>query len=327
MESRNHDNLVSIVIPCFNNEAFVGAAIDSALNQTYPQIEIIVIDDGSKDSSLDLIRAFGDRVRWETGQNQGAPRARNQGIEIASGKYIKFLDADDILLPDCIEIQIAQAMALTSDRQAIVYGDAVRIDREGNLLPSYLFQPRQPDADPIAYILANCPLTSCPLHQKSYLEAIGGFDPHLTRGQEHDLHLRLVLSGVNFVYSPHPIYQYREHPDPARISNQAYSKKSALVHHQAIENHIKLIEQSTSKPLTAQVSNILAQRLWRYGRGILREGSTKEAQIYFDSARNLDRQNCVVGQSPYPIFVRLFGPHYAEKLFSYLKNIVSPSSV
>jgi glycosyltransferase involved in cell wall biosynthesis len=315
------DKLVSIVIPCYNNEAFVRSAIESVLAQTYLHIETIVIDDGSKDNSLEIIRSFGDRVQWETIPNQGAPIARNRGLELARGKYIKFLDADDLLLPDCIEHQVKQVSDLATDRKAIVYGDALRIDRQGNRLPSYPCQPRQPTVDPIEHILAYCPLTSCPLHQKAYLEAIGGFDPTLTRGQEHDLHLRLVLSGVEFVHYSDPVYQYREYTDPDRISNHAYTKKSAMVHYDAIEKHMGLIKQKTAKPLTDRVSTILAQRLWRYGRGVLREGAVTEANLYFDTARQLAPKTCIVGQAPYPIFVRLFGSQRAEVLFSRLKSL------
>ncbi len=315
--------LVSVIVPCHNSEAFLQEAIASALNQTYCNVEIVIIDDGSTDHSIEIIRAFGDRVRWETRSNQGAAAARNQGIDLARGKYIKFLDADDILLPDCIEQQLIHTNKLAVDRRAIIYGDAMRVDQQGNPLPNYPLQSRQPNTDPIAHILAHCPLTSCPLHHKTYLQAIGGFDPSLTRGQEHDLHLRLVLSGVEFVHCPHPTYHYREYSSPNRISNHAYTQKSAMVHYQAIEKHIQLIEQQTASPLTPEVSSILSQRLWRYGRGVLREGAVTEANIYFDTARQLDAKNCIVGNSTYPIFARLFGPQFAEVLFSKVKNLLN----
>ncbi len=65
--------LVSIIIPCYNREKYVGEAIESALGQTYPHKEVIVVDDGSTDRSIEVIKSFGDRVRWETGPNRGAP--------------------------------------------------------------------------------------------------------------------------------------------------------------------------------------------------------------------------------------------------------------
>jgi glycosyltransferase involved in cell wall biosynthesis len=313
--------LVSIIIPCYNNRSFIREAIESALDLTYPDLEIIVIDDGSQDDSLEIIRSFGDKIRWETGSNQGAPTARNRGIDLARGKYIKFLDGDDILLPDSIERQVLQASKLTDDLPAIIYGDPIRIDRQGNLLPSYPLQPRQATIDPIEQILSNCPLTSCPLHQKDYLAAIGGFDPTLTRGQEHDLHLRLVLSGVKFMHDPHPVYSYREYNDPDRISNRGYTQRSALVDYDTIERHIQLIQQYTGTNLTPQVSSVLAQRLWRSGRSVLRSGAVAEANLYFSKARQLAAKTCVVGQTPYPMLVQLFGTEFAEFLFSRVKNL------
>ncbi len=73
--------LVSIVIPCFNAEGTVGEAIQSALDQDYPNREVIVIDDGSTDKSVDVIRTFGDSIRWETGPNRGGNVARNRGLD------------------------------------------------------------------------------------------------------------------------------------------------------------------------------------------------------------------------------------------------------
>lgn len=77
--------LVSIIIPCYNAADYVGEAIESALAQTYSPTEVIVIDDGSTDGSLDLLRSFGDRIRWETGPNRGACTARTRGLALAMG--------------------------------------------------------------------------------------------------------------------------------------------------------------------------------------------------------------------------------------------------
>ena len=92
--------LTSVVIPCYNAEGYVGEAIESALNQTYRPVEVIVIDDGSTDGSLDVIRSFGDRIRYESGPNRGPSAARNRGVQLARGELIQFLDADDVLHPE-----------------------------------------------------------------------------------------------------------------------------------------------------------------------------------------------------------------------------------
>ena len=102
-------SLVSIIIPCYNSEKYVTETIQSALDQTYANCEIIVIDDGSTDGSLEVIKSFGDKIHWETGPNKGGCAARNQGLSLAKGNYIQFLDADDLLESRKIELQMVLA--------------------------------------------------------------------------------------------------------------------------------------------------------------------------------------------------------------------------
>jgi glycosyltransferase involved in cell wall biosynthesis len=313
---------VSIIIPCYNNQVFIKDAIASAINQTYGNVEIIVIDDGSTDDSLEIIKSFDSKIYWETGENRGAPSARNRGIEIAQGEYLKFLDADDVLLPDCIEKQIAQATQLAPERKAIIYGDAIWVDQHNQVIPNYPLRARQPEEDTIAHILANSPLTSCPLHKREYLLEIGGFDPSLPRGQEYDLHLRLVLAGVEFVHYPDSVYKYREYVDNSRISQRGYSSKGAMFHFQTLKKHQQLIETKTGKPLSPEVRKILAQSFWSFGRGILREGYIKEAEEYFTAAHNLDSKNCITGNKPYPLFVKFLGPCWAELFIDKLRKLI-----
>jgi len=97
---------VSVIIPCYNKRAYVAAAIESALAQTHP-CEVIVVDDGSSDGSLEVVRQFDGRIRWVTGPNRGGSAARNTGLQMAQGHWIQFLDADDILPADKIACQMA----------------------------------------------------------------------------------------------------------------------------------------------------------------------------------------------------------------------------
>lgn len=92
--------MVSVIIPCYNAERWVAEAIQSCLDQTYSPIEVIVIDDGATDRSLEVIKSFGQRIRWETGPNRGGNCARNRGLALSKGQYVQFLDADDYLLPE-----------------------------------------------------------------------------------------------------------------------------------------------------------------------------------------------------------------------------------
>jgi glycosyltransferase involved in cell wall biosynthesis len=107
--------LVSIVIPCYNASNYIAEAIQSALDQTYSACEVIVIDDGSTDHSLSIIRNFGDRIRWETGDNHGGCAARNRGLELAAGTWVQFLDADDRIMPDKIAKQVEVLKTANND--------------------------------------------------------------------------------------------------------------------------------------------------------------------------------------------------------------------
>lgn len=313
--------LVSIVIPCYNNEAFLREAIASALSQTYPFVEVIVIDDGSTDDSPDILCTFGDRIRWETQPNQGAPVARNRGLALAQGTYIKFLDADDVLVPDAIERQVQQSQQLRGDRKAIVYGEALWVNEHRSPIPGYPLRARLPAEDAITHILTACPLTSCPLHKRDYLLDVNGFDPTLPRGQEHDLHLRLVLAGVEFIYSPDVVCEYRNYGNGDRISSHTLSNHGALVHYNILQKQLTLIAANQPQPLSSGIRRAFAQRFWQFGRAVLREGNATAAQQYFQAAKALDAQHCVVGKAPYPILVRWLGPQRAETMFNTFKQL------
>jgi glycosyltransferase involved in cell wall biosynthesis len=316
---------VSIIIPCHNAAPYVGAAIESALDQTYAEVEVIVIDDGSTDDSLGVIRSYGDRIRWERTPNRGAPAARNRGLELARGAYVKFLDADDVLLPDCLERQVRQSKALSNNQRAIVYGDALWVDADGNQLTHSSPRPRRADEDPIAHILTQNPLTSCPLHRQSHLHEVGGFDESLARSQEHDLHVRLVLSGISFVHRAGAVYRYSEHGSDGRISGKTYAQQGVMSHYQMIQKHKALIMEQRGQPLSQPVQTALARRLWAHGRGILREGDEQSADRYFDEAKCLAGTMSIVGNAPYPTLARWLGPQRAERITTVLKRVTGRS--
>src|SRR5438093_263789 len=115
--------LVSILIPCYNAERWIAEAVESALAQTWADKEVIVVDDGSTDRSLEIIRSYDDRVRWETGPNRGGGAARNRLLELSRGDWLQYLDADDYLLPNKIEQQMA-VVAARSDVD-IVFGPVI----------------------------------------------------------------------------------------------------------------------------------------------------------------------------------------------------------
>ncbi|TGD75660.1 glycosyltransferase [Mangrovimicrobium sediminis] len=109
-------SLVSIIIPAYNYGHFIEQAVDSALAQSWPHTEVVVVDDGSTDDTADRVDAYGARVRYYRQENAGLPAARNAGMDLARGDYLQFLDADDWLDPRCIERKID---ALEANPQAV----------------------------------------------------------------------------------------------------------------------------------------------------------------------------------------------------------------
>lgn len=122
---------VSIIIPVYNGERYVSEAIDSVLNQTYKDFEIIVIDDGSKDDTLNILRMYGEKIRWESQENKGQASAINEGIKMAKGKYIAYLDADDVCLPERLKIQVKYLDEHPD--VGLVYADFYQTDENGKI--------------------------------------------------------------------------------------------------------------------------------------------------------------------------------------------------
>lgn len=129
---------ISVVINNYNYEGYLAEAIESALAQTYTDCEVIVVDDGSTDGSRQLIEEYGDRVEVIFKENGGQASAFNVGIEAAKGEYILLLDADDLLLPNAVEVALQE---IGSDVVRLCFG-LDRVDAEGQSLGAYPMSPR-----------------------------------------------------------------------------------------------------------------------------------------------------------------------------------------
>jgi glycosyltransferase involved in cell wall biosynthesis len=220
--------LVSILIPCYNAEAWIEQSIESALAQTWPDKEVIVIDDGSTDSSRAVIERFGTRIRWETGANKGGAAARNRLLELARGEWLQYLDADDYLLPDKIERQMAflnsnPGVDVVFSPVILEYTRAEGTDR--TLLP--IPEPHDPWVLLARWYL---PQTGAALWRRSAVVDVGAWTVGQPCCQEHDLYLRLLTAHKQFAYSDHTGAVYRQ------WSDQTVSKKDiAEVHRRRLQ--------------------------------------------------------------------------------------------
>jgi len=210
--------LVSILIPCFNAENYIRQCIESALTQTHADKEIIVVDDGSTDGSLDIIRSFGDRIRWESGPNRGGNAARNRLLELARGEWLQYLDADDFLLPNKIEHQLAVA-AGNPDADIIcspTLSDKIEQGRSIRLVSRFAGS-----RDPwIMLALWDLPQTGGTLWKRKSLQQVGGWRLGQPCCQEHELYGRLLEAGCRFAFDDGPLAVYRELAHDSRLTQR-----------------------------------------------------------------------------------------------------------
>jgi glycosyltransferase involved in cell wall biosynthesis len=203
---------VSIIIPCHNAAPWLAATLDSALAQTWAACEIIVVDDGSTDDSVAIANGYQARgVRVHPQPNAGASAARNQGLRLATGAFIQFLDADDLLTPDKIEAQVAllqgdQADCVATCRWGRFTGDpavAAFVDNE-------VFR----DFTPVEWLLRHTGAARM-MHPAAWLvpravaQRAGPWDKSLSLNDDGEYFARVVLAARSIVFSPVGASLYR----------------------------------------------------------------------------------------------------------------------
>jgi len=206
------EKLVSVIIPCFNAQRWLREAIDSCLQQSYPRIEIIVVDDGSTDNSLEIIKSYEDKITWETGPNRGGNHARNRGFALSSGEYIQYLDADDYISSEKIERQV---LFLEETGADVVYGDwqyRQHLPDGTSFLRDGKFSGR-PKEDILESLLSDqwwvAPVAL--LFTRAVVESCGGWDESLRAAQDRDFFMSVIMNGAKVVYQPGYYSFYRKH--------------------------------------------------------------------------------------------------------------------
>lgn len=215
---------VSVIIPAYNAARHIAEALDSVLAQDYPALEVIVVDDGSADETVDIVARYGAPVRLLRQANAGAAAARNRGLEAASGAYIAFLDADDVWLPGKLAAQIAymedhSEIGLTCGRWLVWHADgAGAFPEPGSLAPSAsASEPVRLVAERSGWLYHQLLLdvivwTSTVVVRHEIAQRIGGFDEDFRRGQDYDYWLRASrLTPIHTL--DRPLALYRQHAD------------------------------------------------------------------------------------------------------------------
>ena len=240
-ESPAQAGLVTVVIPTYNRSAIVRRAIESALNQTYANLECVVVDDGSSDDTRSVVESYGPRVRYFYQENAGVTAARNHAMRRAQGEFLAFLDSDDLWKPWRIESQVA---ALRRHPEAgLAWTDMTAVQRSGEpICERYLRTmyaahekvsieatmpqvgvlrtvcPEAPEeyaSTPVRLgdlfseiLLGNLLHTSTVLVRRRWVERVGGFDPTFVRaGEDYEFYVRLCSLGpAIFIDAPSTLY-------------------------------------------------------------------------------------------------------------------------
>ncbi|MBO9659300.1 MAG: glycosyltransferase [Chitinophagaceae bacterium] len=242
------NELVSVIIPCYNTEKYVADTIRSVLAQTYPSIEIIVVDDGSKDSSPEVIRSFaGDgRIKILSQPNSGVSAARNNGLKNAKGVYVAFLDADDWMYPTNIEEKVKILQQFTAD---VAYSTVEVSDEK--LSPLHLACGANPNRfaeEVFNFVPSPIHSPSSAVIRRSAVEESGGFDIDLSTSADLDIWIRLSFK-YKFARIEKPLVKYRLVPGSmnTNVDNQIRDMEHIFQkykHHQQADRKIGRLKRA-----------------------------------------------------------------------------------
>jgi glycosyltransferase involved in cell wall biosynthesis len=198
-----HSQLVSIIISAFNAEKYIAATLDAVLQQTYPNLEVIVVNDGSTDNTLAIAESYKSRgVRVIYQDKKGQDAALNLGYKHSKGEYIKFMDSDDLINPEMVELQV-NAISTSSDH--IAYGEWARFYHNNPSNANFESLDYWKNTDPIEFIIARpegvmlqCGIILIP---RNLIDKVGGWDERLVLYNDTEFFNRIILAskGVKFV--------------------------------------------------------------------------------------------------------------------------------
>ncbi len=261
--------LISIVIPTYNRKQLLKRALQSALDQTWSRLEVIVVDDGSTDQTWEMLQGIQDsRLLCVHQKNQGVAAARNLGIAKSKGDYIALLDSDDYWLPKKLEKQLTFTLqggwSITQTDEAWYrYGRKVNPGLKHGKRAGWLFEP----------CLQLCLISpSCALFSRKVWDRVGGFDPGLLAAEDYDYWLRCSLYYPVGFWPEKLVYRYAGHSDQL-------SRKIIGIDLYRIYSLLKLLQEPELKiSQRSLVQDNLQERVRRYSQGCLIRGKTAEAE-------------------------------------------------
>jgi glycosyltransferase involved in cell wall biosynthesis len=302
---------VTIIIPCCNAEKWIARAVNSALNQYYPKLEIIVIDDGSTDKSLQIIKSFGSKIRWQSGPNLGAGSARNLGLELARSSYVLFLDADDYIEGNYI---VGLASAAMKTQAELTLGPSIIELFDGKRSPTRFLDGEIDKSELILPILKyQIGQTGSVLWCRDFLNRIGAWDPSLGRMQDIFLILKGISSSSRIASSKIGASVYVQHNDSARLS-----KKRTIDTELSVKKaYEEFLVYNCVIPTSAK--KLIAKQLYDVALSLFRFGCKEEAVAGFNLSKRLGLRGHA-GNRSHRILCYLIGLEKKETFAQFIKK-------
>lgn len=257
--------LVSILIPLYNSEKYIAETLQSVINQTWPNKEIIVVDDGSTDKSYEIAKSYeSDIVKVYHQENRGSCAARNKAFELSSGDYIQYLDADDLLAHNKIEIQLNLLLEKQLNLSFCSWTKFFFNNPDGNLN----WQPTLSEDEVITSLdwLLKTPNIACHawLASRELIEKAGTWDTMLKKNQDGEFFTRVVSTTDKIIFCKMAKAYYRASVSDSITSNLAYEKiESSFLGCQSYEN--VLLSYGTSIDIRQAIANRYLWFCYVYG--------------------------------------------------------------
>lgn len=259
--------LISVIIPTYNRAWALADAVDSVLAQDYPEVELIVVDDGSTDETPSLLAAYGDALQVITLDNGGVSRARNHGIAAAQGEYIAFLDSDDRWLPEKLSEQAAFFKANPEARICQTEELWIRNGKRVNPCKHH----KKPSGDIFEASLHLCLVSpSAVMLHGTLFKEVGLFDETLPACEDYDLWLRIACTT--------PVYTT---PSPLVIKHGGHEdqlSKTPFLDRFRIQSLVKLLKSGVLSTAQAEATRAVLEKKGRiYAGGCRKHGRDEEA--------------------------------------------------
>ena len=215
---------ISIVIPVYNGANYLREALDSALGQTYRNVEVIVVNDGSNDGNEteNIAKSYGGRLRYFSKENGGVASALNFGIGEMAGDYFSWLSHDDAYHPVKLERQV-EFLRKLGKRKAVLYGDFEIIDDQSKHIGLHHLDKKIVES-PLRAILSASIHGCSTLVPRAVFEQVGLFNERLRTVQDNDMWMRVHLAGFEFVHMPEVLIKSRVHPEQGQLTLGAINK-------------------------------------------------------------------------------------------------------